>query len=97
MTSIQPVVSWLLHNTGGSGAPSERRSHRREVTDRLGTISTPGLTESLMSRGRSQTRPDEPSEFAGARAGLRVLTVDLKDGAIGGRLGSFSPPSLASR
>lgn len=56
--------------------------YRREVTDRLGTISAaPGLTESLMYGG-----PISDSTLASLQHSLvrtqelRVLTVDLKDG-----------------
>jgi Domain of unknown function (DUF4062) len=56
--------------------------YRREVTDRLGTISAaPGLTESLMSGGpiADTTLSSLQASLVGARE-LRVLTVDLRDG-----------------
>jgi hypothetical protein len=56
--------------------------YRREVTDRLGTISAaPGLTESLMYGGpiRDTTLMTLQNSLVHAPE-LRVLTVDLKDG-----------------
>jgi hypothetical protein len=56
--------------------------YRREVTDRLGTISAaPGLTESLMYGGPISDSTLFSLQTSLVRAPeLRVLTVDLKDG-----------------
>jgi Domain of unknown function (DUF4062) len=56
--------------------------YRREVTDRLGTISAaPGLTESLMSGGPISDSTLISLQTSLVRAPeLRVLTVDLRDG-----------------
>jgi hypothetical protein len=56
--------------------------YRREVTDRLGTISAaPGLTESLMSGGPISDSTLMSLQNSLVRAPeLRVLTVDLRDG-----------------
>jgi hypothetical protein len=56
--------------------------YRREVTDRLSTISAaPGLTESLMSGGPISDSTLISLQSSLVRAPeLRVLTVDLKDG-----------------
>ena len=56
--------------------------YRREVTDRLGTISAaPGLTESLMYGGPISDSTLLSLQTSLVRAPeLRVLTVDLKDG-----------------
>lgn len=56
--------------------------YRREVTDRLGTISAaPGLTESLMCGGpiSDSTLISLKGSLVGAPE-LRVLTIDLRDG-----------------
>jgi hypothetical protein len=56
--------------------------YRREVTDRLGTISAaPGLTESLMFGGPISDSTLMSLQSSLVRAPeLRVLTVDIKDG-----------------